>query len=273
MIPTIFNYTDYREYLTSVFNHKKDLNPKFSHRLLALKLGLKAPGHMLLVMQGKRRLTFEIAEKIVKWLRLNQKESDYFFQMLCFNHAITSKEKQIAYEEMISLRNHTVKVANTRFYEKWYYSAIRSALNIIPFSGDYSALATGLIPPITIDQAKEAVKILTTEGFIAQDQSGYFYPSDPFITSGEKWKSDTIKSLRYQFLDLGRESLERFEPEKRDVSFLTVTLSEKSFEKVRKKVEKLRAEILSVASTETKPDRVVQCNLALFPLFEKDNDQ
>jgi len=38
-------------YLKSIFDHKKQLNPGFSHRLLARQLGLKAPGHMLFVMR------------------------------------------------------------------------------------------------------------------------------------------------------------------------------------------------------------------------------
>ncbi|MFP4015377.1 MAG: TIGR02147 family protein [Chitinispirillaceae bacterium] len=269
----IFDHTDYRVYLRSVFEQKKALNPQFSHRSLASHLGLKAPGHMLFVMQGKRRLTEELAQRLVAYLKLSKKEKDYFFSLISYCHARTAQEKQSAFDELIRLRHRAAKVVgdvNHKFYEKWYYSAVRASLDVVSFRGDYAALASCIRPPITPSEAQEAVEVLQSEGFIKKDDQGCFRPSDPLISSGDDWSSAAIESLRYQFLDLGRECLTRFPPCERDASFMTVTLSEKSFDLVKEKVRKLRAEVLEIAREEDKSDRVVQCNFVLFPLFRKE---
>lgn len=270
---SIFNYTDYRVYLKSIFDHKKQLNPGFSHRLLARQLGLKAPGHMLFVMQGKRNLTNDLAMRIAVWLKLGKKESDYLMSLVRYCHAKNADEKKNSFDELLRLRGSNRKVVKTnryRFYEKWYYSAIRSALDVISFRDDYGMLASSLNPPITVSQAREAIRVLQGEGLIKTDRSGYLKPSEKLITTGDNWKSAAIENLRYQFLDLGRESLSRFVPQHRDASFLTLSLSEESFERIKEKVRNLRAEILETAANEISPDRVVQCNITLFPMFSRE---
>lgn len=270
---SIFNYTDYRVYLKSIFDHKKQLNPGFSHRLLARQLGLKAPGHMLFVMQGKRNLTNDLAMRIAVWLKLGKKESDYLMSLVRYCHAKNADEKKNSFDELLRLRGSNRKVVKTnryRFYEKWYYSAIRSALDVISFRDDYGMLASSLNPPITVSQAREAIRVLQGEGLIKTDRSGYLKPSEKLITTGDNWNSAAIENLRYQFLDLGRESLSRFVPQHRDASFLTLSLSEESFERIKEKVRNLRAEILETAANEISPDRVVQCNITLFPMFSRE---
>ncbi|MDO5576058.1 MAG: TIGR02147 family protein [Fibrobacter sp.] len=266
----IFDFVDYRDYLNSVFEYKKKLNPGFSHRMLARVLGLKASGHMLFVMQGKRKLTYELTQKIAVWLKLGKKETEYFFVLVNYCNAKNADEKKGCYDELLRLKRKDCKVVETdqcRFYEKWYYSAIRSALDIVDFRDDYNMLASALCPPITVSQAREAIEVLKEDGFIRENCSGYFKPSDTLITSGNNWKSAAIENLRFEFLDLGRESLTRFEPQKRDASFLTLSLSQKSFDSVKGKIQNLRAEILNMAQNEKSPDRVIQCNITLFPMF------
>ncbi len=269
----IFNYTDYRDYLKAVFDQKKTANPHFSHRNLASHLGLKAPGHMLFVMQGKRRLTQDVALRLIEYLKLGKRESDYFLTLLAFGHARTSVEKQAAFDELSRLRPRRVMVnGSERFYRKWYYSAIRASLDVEPFSDDYAALASSVCPPIKVSEAQEAIEVLLEERLIFKDDTGVFKPADALITTGDSWRAASIESLRHQFLDLGKESLSRFVPQERDASFLTVTLSKESFELVKEKVRRLRAEVLEMAKQEKKSDRVVQCNFTLFPLFKKKAD-
>ncbi|MFP4241718.1 MAG: TIGR02147 family protein [Chitinispirillaceae bacterium] len=269
----IFDFTDYRGYLKSVFEQKKTDNPHFSHRSLANHLGLKAPGHMLFVMQGKRRLTEEVARRLIAYLKLTRKESEYFLALISYCHARTAQEKQNAFDELTRLRHRAAKVVgavNHKFYEKWYYSAVRASLDVVSFKGDCDALASGICPPITPSQAQEAIEVLQSEGLVKKDEQGCLKPSDSLISSGDDWSAAAIESLRYQFLDLGRECLTRFSPQERDASFLTVTLSQKSFEMVKEKVKKLRAEVLEIAGEEKCSDQVVQCNFVLFPLFRKE---
>jgi uncharacterized protein (TIGR02147 family) len=67
-VVSLFDYLDYRQYLRALFDEKKQGNTGFSHRTLMEKLSLQSPGHMLFIMQGKRRLTTAIALRLAAYL-------------------------------------------------------------------------------------------------------------------------------------------------------------------------------------------------------------
>jgi uncharacterized protein (TIGR02147 family) len=272
----LLDYLDYRKYLHDVFAEKKRSVPHFSHRNLMQKLSLKTPGHMLLVMQGRRNLTQDIAIKLAAYLKLNRKESEYLLTLTRYTDAKTPAEKQYLFEELLSYRlrsGATVPAANYRFYEKWCYSAIRAALDVEPFKGDYAGLAASLCPPVTAMEAKNAVELLLQLGMAHRDKEGYVRPAETAISTGDQWQSAIVQNLQRQFIDLGKESLDRVDREERDISNLTVTVSPETFELIKKNVRELRSRILAMGCAEQNPDRVLQVNIQIFPLQRKRKDR
>jgi uncharacterized protein (TIGR02147 family) len=266
---SLFNYLDYRQYLRAIFEEKKRENPGFSHRSLTEKLSLQAPGHMLFIMQGKRRLTSSIALRLASYLKFSKKESRYLLSLIRYSDAKTPAEKQYAFEEMQQLRQHfSVPVApgSYRFYEKWYYGAIRAVLDVERITDDYQGLAAMLRPAITATQAREAVELLLKIGMIMRDETGALRPANSSLTTGDVWQGAVIHNLQRTFIELSKEALDRFDKKERDISNLTVTVSEESFEIIKKKVAELRSQIMAMACAEQTPDKVLQVNIQLFPL-------
>jgi uncharacterized protein (TIGR02147 family) len=276
MTPNIFDYLDYREFLRSVFVAKKAEAGHFSHRSLAQHLELKAPGHMLFVMQGKRNLSEDLALRLAKYLKLRKSEIAYFLNLIKFNNAKTSLEKQYAFEQLQSARRRGTSIVSSErysFYEKWYYSAIRASLDVTPFKDDFRALGRSIKPAISPQEASQAVALLAKLGFIKKDARGFCRPAEATISTGDAWQSAAITHLHRQFIALGSESIDRFAKGERDISCLTVTLSPASLEKVRERIKNARAEILEIAASEPSADRVMQCNFQLFPMFIKDSQK
>jgi uncharacterized protein (TIGR02147 family) len=268
----LFDYLDYRQYLRAVFEEKKRQLPGFSHRSLARKLSLKAPGHILFIIQGKRRLTEEISLRLSAYLKLNKKETDYLLSLVRYGEAKSPAEKQFAFEELLSARQRTaakVPSHSYRFYEKWYVSAIRASLDVEPFKGDYGRLARSLCPPISASEAKEAIETLTNLQMAKKDENGFIRPAEPLICTGDSWQSATILNLQRKFLDLAKESFDRFSKDEFDVSNLTVTVSQETYDLIKRKIRDLRSQIMNMACAEQNPDRVLQVNFQLFPLQKK----
>ena len=229
---------------------------------------------MLFVMQGKRNLSEDLALRLAKYLKLRKAEIAYFLNLIKFNNAKTSHEKQYAFEQLQSARRRSTSIvspARYSFYEKWHYSAIRASLDVTPFKEDYRALGRSLKPSISAQEAKEAVALLTALGFVKKDGHGFYRPAEATISTGDAWQSAAIAQLHRQFVALAGESLDRFPKSERDISCLTVTLSPASLEKVRERIKSARAEILEIAAAEPAADRVVQCNFQVFPIFIKDS--
>jgi uncharacterized protein (TIGR02147 family) len=273
---SIFDYLDYRKYLRDEFDSLKRSKSGFSHRNLMGKLSLRAPGHMLFVMQGKRRLTQDLALRLAGYLKLSKKETDYLISLIRFSDAKTPADKQYAFEELLSLLQRsrmTVSVAKHRFYEKWYYSAVRASFDVDPFKDDYDRLASSLCPPVTPGEARKAVDVLLELGMAVRDESGYIKPVDQAIGTGDEWQSAVILNLQRQFADLGRDALDRFKKEERDISNCTVTVSPETFKIIVKKIRELRTQIIALGCAEQSADRALQVNIQVFPIYKKDQGQ
>jgi uncharacterized protein (TIGR02147 family) len=269
---SIFDYLDYRKYLRDEFDSCKRDRAGFSHRNLMRKLSLRAPGHMLFVMQGKRRLSLSLALRLADYLKLGKKETDYLIGLIRYTDAKTPADKQYAFEELLSLLHRsrmTLSVMKHRFYEKWYYSAVRASLDVEPFKDDFDKLASSLCPPITPSEARTAVDVLLELGMATADESGYVRPVDQAISTGDEWQSAVIRNLQRQFGRLGMEAIDRFDKEERDISNCTVTVSSDSFKVILKKIRELRTQIIALGCAEQTADRAVQVNLQVFPVYKK----
>jgi len=67
-------------------------------------------------------------------------------------------------------------------------------------------------------------------------------------------------------IDLGKESLERFSPDQRHVSGLTLSLSKQAFVEVRDLIEGLRKRCIEIADNDREISQVYQINVQAFPV-------
>ena len=76
-----------------------------------------------------------------------------------------------------------------------------------------------------------------------------------------------INRVLIQFMDLARMSVDKFPRSQRSLSTLTVSVSQKGYERIRDKIDQFRREILSMVNEEDEDiDRVYHLNLHLFPV-------
>ncbi len=272
---SIFDYLNYREYIRDLYDETKRKKPHFSHRFLAERLELGSSGYILAVIQGKRNLSEKLAVKIAEYFKLPKKEKDYLLLIVRYNHVKSQDEKQYLFNRIIQLKNRVIKDVSPeqyRFYEKWYYSAIREAVAIIPFKDDYRRLSDLLIPKISVEEAKESILLLEQIGFIKKGEDGIYQRTSPAISTGSSWNSHTIENLQMTLSDLAKESLGSFSREEREMSNLTLSISHKNMTVIKDKIKNLRREILELAVADDKPDSVIQCNFQVFPLTETVED-
>jgi len=267
--PSLFHYSDFRAFISDYYQHRKKLDPKYSHRFFARKAGIRSSGFFSDVLSGRRNLTTDLIMKFSEALKLKPNEKDYFENLVRFTQAKGLGEKNRYYEKMLSFQNIKAEILGRHqyeFYSKWYYSAIRELINFIRFKDDFSGLARKLNPAVTPSQARKAVRILEKLGLIKKGADNVYVQTSAIITTGKEFKSINVANFQKATMELAREAIERHPRENRDISTLTVTLSEKGFGAVRSEIESLRKKILSMARAEQGPDRVYQVNFQLFPL-------
>jgi uncharacterized protein (TIGR02147 family) len=270
VLPNLFQYSDYREFLKDCYASNKARNSAFSYRYLSLKAGINSSAFFKYVIEGKRNLSKGTLLKTCQALGLKDKDAEYFENLVFFNQAKTIREKNLFFDHITKLRgSYDVKKVDEgqfAFYGQWYHSAVRELLDIAPGRADGKAIAQMLTPTITPKQAQDSIDLLQQLGFIRKDAQGRWRQVDPVLATGNQITSQVVVNFQLKMLDLAREAFDRFSQEEKLMSSSTFSVSEDTLALFKKKIRQLRAELLELARLDEKAARVYQLNLNLFPL-------
>ena len=264
----IFEYTDYREWIRDAFDDFKQRKTVISWRYMAMKLGAD-PGNLLRVSQGKIHLTLSLVKPMAEFFELDEKETAYWTELVCFGRAKTDAEASNHYEKMQILKGIPLKrlaKKELEFYRHWYCNSIRSIIGICRFKDDYEGLAECCTPPITVEEAKSAVKLLYDLNMISKDRDGYWKVNDTFVSTGGNWRSEAVRTFQKETIRLAGESLERHAPPLRDISTVTMTFNMDDIALIREKIKEFRSELLRLSQEGDGDDTVFQLNVQLFPI-------
>jgi len=267
---SVFEYTNYRSYLHDFYTTKKEQTSYFSYRYIARRVGFKSPGHFTQIIQGKANISIKLIERFVDFLGLSKREGSYFQYLVLFNQARTHEEKVQFFKKMTGFneaRVALVKKNQYEFYTKWYYTAIREMLSWYPFSDDYPDLANQLIPPITPQQAKEAITLLMQLKLITKNDEGHYKPTDSLISSGyDKTDTETINRFVLETMDIGKDALQRFKRNERNLSWVTLSVSPERYQMLIDEIRAFRRRLMQIANNDDDPSIVYQCNIQVFPV-------
>jgi hypothetical protein len=241
---SIFNYFDFREYLKDDLARRKAGNPAFSIRSMAVRLKVDS-STLVRIFNKQRNISPNLLPKLIKFLGLRSKESEYFIHLVKFCQA--KSERDYA------------------FYEEWYYSAVRELLRFYPFTGDYQALSRMLEPVITVHEARRAIDLLLRCNFIKRSGDAYAV-CDSTITTGEQWHGPAIQRFHRDTLVKTIEGLDRIPRQERDFSTMTMCYSPEGYKKVRELLRRTREEMTRIEEADRQRNRVYQINMQLFPL-------
>ncbi|MBD3420718.1 MAG: TIGR02147 family protein [Chitinivibrionales bacterium] len=268
---TIFNYTDYRKYLKDWYDTKKEANHNFSYRIIADKVGFKSAGHFTMILQGKANISLSLALRFADYMKLKKRQTEYFEYMVLFNQAKKHEDKKLYFEKMGSFKESAVYLLHAdqyAFYEKWYHAAIRAILDFYPFKGDYGELAKMLIPSIAPSEAQKSIELLEKLEMVSKNGDGYYQPREQLISTGYDARSVALNNFLINSLLRSKEAVDRFPKEKRNMSCLTLGISQRGFDAIQQELREFRRKVMGIAEKDS-ADTVFQFSLQLFPLSHK----
>ncbi len=273
----IFEYTDYRFFLKDYYSYQKKSNRRFSYRSFAAQSGV-APSLLKDVVSGRRQLTLKVVEKYSHAMHLTEREREYFRTLVKFVNAKSNQDKNEAFSAMMQLRRRThltfLDEKQYEFFSNWYYSAIRELISLQEFREDYDWIAKAIAPPVTASQAKKAVEVLLHLNLVRRNASGKLELCNTVVSSRADMNSLLLRNFHHVMIQLGQEALERYEPWDREVSSLTLGVSNSCFENIKQRIRGFKEEILNmVVEDKSDSQTVCQLNFQLFPLVPKERKQ
>ena len=265
----LYNYLDYREFLKDYYQYLKSQDKKFSQRYLALKLEVKSSGFLSEIFTGKRNLSQKNILQWFKVLDLDKDQRNYFESLVNFNQSGSLTEKGYWLQKMMECKKVNLVLLNKDLYEyfsKWYYTAIREMFFFYKEVADPKKIAAQLNPQIKADEAKAAIALLERLGMIEAKHEGSYSQKETMLSTGDQVKSVEVANFQLQTIDLAKSAITDIPSRQRDISTLTLSISEEGFKKITEILKATRKEILKVAQNDSNEDRVYQMNIQLFPL-------
>jgi uncharacterized protein (TIGR02147 family) len=267
----IFEYTDYRKYLKDYYDEMKQDTPYFSFRYFSKLAGFTSPNYLKLIIDATRNLSAKAIAKFIKALKLSAKEARYFRVMVMMNQAPTTEEKDYYLRQI--LKNKVYKTlkpltqAQYEYYSHWYHIPLRELVGRSDFKNDPKWIAHQFTPSITESQVKEGFTVLEKLGLIEKTNEGSFKQSEQAVSTGDEVTSLAVMNYHRKMIQMGMESMDRFQGADRDISALTLGVKKQSLGKIKQLIQEFRKELIAISNEEgAEFEDIVQVNFQMFPL-------
>jgi uncharacterized protein (TIGR02147 family) len=275
-LPNIFEYINYRIWLGDTYHAARAANPAFSFRWFARRAGYSSPNFLKLVIDGQRNLSDDSIQRFATVLQLDDAERRFFADLVAFDQAANSDERNQAWDRIASSRRfRTARRIDhdwVAYLSRWYYPVIREMAARPDFRDDPIWISTNVLPAITAAQAREALELLDSLGLIVKSDDGTWSRGEPSITTGHEVRGFAAGNYHRQMLERAAASIDLVERDKRDISALTVCVTPEVAAEVKRRIHAFREQILEFCDREARGSAVYQLNVQLFPLTRTDGD-
>lgn len=288
----IFEYRDYRKYLSEEYARRKASEYGFSYRSFARRAGSSGSNYLKLVTEGQRNLTPEMAHRFAEALGLEGEGKNFFCDLVAFNQASTNAERERCYSSLRRYRAFRrvfrLDEAHAKYYSEWYFPAIRELCATKGFQSDPAWIARKLRPRISVREAREALKVLLELGLLAIDDNGHYVQTETLIATGDdKALGHHIVNYHRKMMERAAASLDEVSREEREIGSLTLAVSPRRAAEIKRRLYDFRQELLQSSTEENKSEtqgsgstdnsdactEVIQINFQLFPLTQENGSR
>jgi len=268
----IFKYLDYRKCLKDLYLEKKQSTTHFSFRYFARAAGFKSTNYLKLIMDGARNLSQEGIRKFSKGLKLKKDEALYFENLVHMNQSKTDEEKNFYYTRLSGSKKYLnareLEREQYEYYSKWYYVAIRELVSFSDFNEDPKWIAAKLGNKLSAKEIEQTIALLIKLNILKRNKKGKLCQVDSCLTTGPEVGSLAVANFHREMLNKAAQSIEETPSEYRDISCLTIPVSEKGLVEAKKMIQKFRDELHAFLADQKDYDAVYQFNFQLFNLSE-----
>ncbi|WP_173380930.1 MULTISPECIES: TIGR02147 family protein [unclassified Fibrobacter] len=265
---TIYDYTDYRDIIRDFYLEKKNGNGRYSYSVLGQAIGLNA-SHVFCIVEKKRNLPVRCVPAVKRILGLTGRAARYFDLLLAASRTKSEKTKTEILAKAFLLRDvktHSLADKEQKYLSDWWTPVIRALIEVNQGKVDAKEISESLEPSIEEDKVQESIDILNELGFIQDLGNGRVKLADAHINIAGEQRAQAIRQFQANVMQIGARSLNTIDPADRDISTLTMAVDQQGFEDIKAMIQEFRKDVQIRVDKCGKPTRVLQMNLALFPV-------
>jgi len=264
----VFDVTDYRDLLRQYYEERKAQMPLYSYRMLGGKLGLDA-SQLFRILQKEQHLPPRCVPMAKDLLELAGRGGEYFELLIAASRSRTQQKRQELLDKAFALRDVRRRELHTQelqFLSQWWIAVVRAFLEVSRGNADPALIARSMIPPIRKEQASEALELLKDLGMVKRLPAGKLALADLHLTVGGPEKSRAVRDFQKQVMQLGAASLDSVPVTHRDISTLTLAVDADCMDDLKEMMREFRRQVQKRVDECVRPDRIMQLNMAFFPV-------
>jgi uncharacterized protein (TIGR02147 family) len=264
------SYIDFKPYLEAVYRGLKQYFGKYTYIEFAHDLGFARTNVIHRIIKGKRPLTVKSAERIADALEMGPLARRYFTTMVEYLYSNDAAKRSDLFNQMLQMKNQVVRSNMSRsqlsYFSEWYHPVVREMISLKHFKPDPAWIAQKMRPHIRKDQAEKSVKLLQDLGLLTVTPDGKVEATAANVTTGDEVKSIALVRYHYAVIDLARNAIPSVEPKMRDVSAVTISVSQDTVKEIKAEIQAFRKKLLAIADKAADKSMVYQVNFQMFPL-------
>ena len=264
----VMEYQNYRVYIRDFYAERK-VRSGFTWRDFAKAAGYSSPVFLKLVCDGKSNLSEVGVERVASAMGLVGVDLQYFRLLVEFNQEKDSAKKKIVFKKMreVAKEGSMEIVGEDQFdyYESWVNPVVRE---MAPQMGDATPakIAEKLAFETQTAEVKKALSLLQKVGLLRKGERGYEQAAKSITTGNLEVARLSVREMHRQMGELAVRALDEIPMNERDISGLTLGVSENAFYRISQEIADFRRRISSIVMEDAGENRVYRLNVQLFPL-------
>lgn len=183
----LYQFVSYSKYLAAELAQRKELNPLYSLRSMALQLGLSATT-LSQVISGKKKLSEKKGIEVSHKLKLSQQETKYFQILVHYENSQDENLRKILESQLKTLNpvlraSFEVEQENYIVLSEWHHIAILELTYLHPKKFDAKIASEQL--NIDLEQAESALNLLEKLGLLQRKNESYEKTKKQFTFNSE----------------------------------------------------------------------------------------
>lgn len=264
--PSLF--LDYRLYFSAVYQYLKRGNDSYTYQTFAKDLGFSATTIMHQIIKGYRPLTHKSAEKIGRTIGLDRHEQRYLLALVEFCNAKTTADREDSFTILTTLKRELLPSEVDKdmmsYFSEWYHPVIWELIGAEGFRADLEWIQDKIFPRLQLSQIEDSFTLLENLKFISRTENGWVQLHNR-ISTGPQMLGHALMSYHQNMLDHAKRAIIEVKSDRRDVSAITVSVSEESAGRLRELIHAFQKQLLDEAERSENRDQIYQINIQLFP--------
>lgn len=269
-IPIVYNYNNYRNFLSDWFQYQKKQQTNFSGARFAKAAGYSSSPLLGMVIRGDRNLSSQFIRAFIRGLSLAENEGRYFETLVLLNQSDTQQDKdyyrhkleQLTADPNINRAFHKLG-ESSEFVQSWSFPIIRELIDKVPAAHSRSIpnaahwLFFQLYGTVSISQIEQNILRLIQTGLIREREKGGWTSANGKVVLDPKTKNRDAQLFHRAFLSTLAQLATHIPQNAREFGFITLSVSSEEFDEIREEVRQFWQGIL--AKYPRAPKRAEQC--------------